>query len=189
MNRWKEPANEMDIPMLKRLIKYDPETGSLIWLERTPEMFADAKGRQLGSCQRWNKVFANKPALASVSKKGALAGSIFAKAYLAHRVAWAIHTGQWPKGEIDHINGNRTDNRICNLRDVSKAENQRNAARRKDNTSGFAGVYKHKNRYVAHIRIEGVQKVIGRFDTALEAHNFRQVEKLKYGFHPNHGRH
>lgn len=186
--RWKDPANVMDISLLRQLIKYDPDTGDLTWLPRPAEMFSDVKGRQEGSCQRWNKVFANTAALSSLTKKGALAGSIFAKSFLAHRVAWALHSGKWPDGEIDHINGIRTDNRVCNLRDVTKSDNQRNAARRKDNKSGYAGVYKYKNRYIAHIRIGGKMKILGRFDTAIEAHNFRQTEKLKYGFHPNHGR-
>lgn len=151
-------------------------------------MFSDAKGRQKAEWQRWNKVWSGKEALGSVGVTGAKSGCVLGKPILAHRAAWVLHYGKWPDGEIDHINGVRTDNRICNLRDVDKGGNQRNATRRKDNTSGYAGVYKWKKRYLAHIRIDGKLKVIGRFDTAEEAHAFREVEKLKYGYHPNHGR-
>jgi hypothetical protein len=64
--------------------------------------------------------------------------------YGAHRLAWLVTYGEWPKGEIDHINGNRADNRIANLRDVSHSQNQRNLHRpRSDNRTGVLGVSWH----------------------------------------------
>lgn len=173
---------------LSQLLEYCAETGRLIWKARPLEFFDDSKRSKEWSAKLWNSRLAGKPALNCPTASGALAGNILAIHALAHRVAWAIHYGEWPAHHIDHINGNRSDNRIENLRDVRQAVNNRNAKRRKDNSSGFAGVYKYKNRWIAHLRIDGRQEVIGRFDTAEEASEFREVEKLKYGYHPNHGR-
>lgn len=64
--------------------------------------------------------------------------------YAAHRIAWALHYGEWPHGEIDHINRDRSDNRISNLRVVSRSENMRNRGR-------VAGVHKEKGRWRAYI--------------------------------------
>ena len=90
--------------------------------------------------------------------------------YLAHRVAWALYYGDWPKCEIDHINGNRQDNRIDNLRDVSVSENQRNA---KIHRAGrLWGASKVGNRWQATY-IEPVTKkrhYLGLYKTEQEAH-------------------
>lgn len=169
--------------ILRGLIIYNPETGCLTWKERGDELFKAPRFRKL-----WNTKWAGKLALNHSTNSGCYGGTVLAIPLLAHRVAWAIHYGKWPDKFIDHINGDRFDNRISNLRDVDRVTNNKNAKRRKDNKSGYSGVYKHKNRYLAHIRVDGRLKVIGRFDTAEEAHAFREVEKLKYGFHPNHGR-
>ena len=180
-----------DLPspeLLRKLLRYEPDTGKLFWRERTADMFSSSGGRQESACKRWNTCFSGREALGCVNGTGAKSGSIFAVPVLAHRVAWAVFHGRWPDGEIDHINGVRVDNRIVNLRDVDGSVNNRNAKIRKDNSSGYAGVYKQKNRYLAHIRIDGKQTVIGRFDCPKEAHKFREAEKIKYGYHKNHGR-
>lgn len=174
--------------ILRELIDYNPETGDMVWKPRDIRHFTDHGGRQEWVMKCWNSRLAGKPALNCVSATGNKHGAIFASPVLAHRVAWAIHYGKYPDQFIDHINGVRGDNRITNLRDVSKELNCKNTKRRKDNRSGYPGVYKYKNRYIAHIRINGKLEVIGRFDSALDAHNFREIEKLKYGYHPNHGR-
>jgi hypothetical protein len=179
---------EITPAVLRDLISYDPETGDMVWKERPAKFFIGAKRDGDWSAKQWNSRLAGKPALASVAATGCLNGSVFAQPLLAHRVAWAIYHGEWPKNEIDHINGNRADNRIVNLRDVPRSLNVKNCKRRKDNTSGFAGVYRYKNRYLAHLRINGKLKIVARCDTPEEAFAIREQEKLKYGFHPNHGR-
>lgn len=65
--------------------------------------------------------------------------SIGGKRYQEHRVAWFIHYGVWPRA-LDHINGDKTDNRIANLREATTAENGWNSSRRRHNTSGYKGV-------------------------------------------------
>lgn len=97
--------------------------------------------------------------------------------YKAHRVAWALHYGEWPKGAIDHINGDGADNRIANLRDVDTRTNQQNQRRAKSNNStGWLGVYfapkgYRRKRFRAGIaRGDGTYWTIGYFATAEEAH-------------------
>lgn len=91
--------------------------------------------------------------------------------HMEHRVAWFMHYGEWPKGEIDHINGLRNDNRISNLREATRSENSRNRSKPSNNTSGHKGV-SWINRYQcwqATIKFEGKNKFLGRFATREEA--------------------
>ena len=113
------------------------------------------------------------------------------KPYLEHRVIWEKHNGKIPKGlEIDHINHDRLDNRIENLRLVTKQENQRNAKRRIDNTSGVTGVvWRNENkRWYAQIGIDGKNIHLGCFSEFSDAVNARKNAEVLYGFHKNHGK-
>ena len=85
----------------------------------------------------------------SISKEGYIKIKLKGKSYLAHRLIWLMFYGEWPKNEIDHIDGNRLNNSISNLRDVTRSINQKNAHARKDNVSGVRGVHyiKHKGEY------------------------------------------
>nr|WP_175479900.1 HNH endonuclease signature motif containing protein [Paracoccus homiensis] len=107
----------------------------------------------------------------------------------AHRVAWAVIHGRWPNGEIDHINGDRSDNRLANLREVTKRENHRNMAIRSDNTSGVTGVYwaREKGKWAAYIKADKMV-ALGRYDTFAEAVAARRAAEKVLGYHPNHGR-
>lgn len=92
--------------------------------------------------------------------------------YLAHRLAWLLIHGAWPKGEIDHINGSRYDNRIENLRDVTRSLNQQNQTRaQSSNTTGALGVSKAdaKGRFRARIFTNGKEHHLGTFKTVEEA--------------------
>lgn len=103
--------------------------------------------------------------------------------YLAHRVAWMYVHGVWPSSLIDHINGDRADNRLCNLRDVSQSVNQQNVTRpRKHGTSGFLGVTlcKSTGRWAARIRINGKKVSLGRFDTPERAYAAYVTAKRKH---------
>lgn len=88
-----------------------------------------------------------------------------------HRLAWLIHYGEWPKGHIDHINGIRDDNRICNLRVVTNKINCQN--KRKplpSNKVGMLGVTKQGRRYVANVMLNRKQHYLGSFDSPEAAH-------------------
>lgn len=112
--------------------------------------------------------------------------------FLAHRLAWFLAHGRWPEEDIDHINGDRSDNRIANLREASRSENLQNAAMRSDNTSGVKGVYfnKARGKWQAYIRLDGKQAYLGIFtelaDASLAIHEAREKH---HGTFANHGIH
>lgn len=111
------------------------------------------------------------------------------KFYYAHRLIYLYMTGDWPKDEIDHINGDGLDNRWCNLRPVRHLDNNRNSRRYSNNRSGVTGVgwYRRANKWRGRISIEGKQLLLGLFDTIEEASYARKQAEIKYGFHENHG--
>lgn len=95
------------------------------------------------------------------------------RSYLEHRLIWLWVYGEWPSGEVDHINGKRCDNRIENLRDATRTINQQNRRRAQSNNKvGLMGVSFHKGngRYQAQIQSGGKRMTLGYFDSAAEAH-------------------
>jgi len=112
------------------------------------------------------------------------------KKYSSHRLAWLLHNGEWPKQQIDHINGNRIDNRIVNLRDVNCAENNRNRPIAKNNNSGHVGVSwdKDKNKWKAYIDIAGKTKTLGAYKLLSDAIVARSAASIENSYHENHGR-
>ncbi len=174
---------------ISKLIKYDPASGSLTWLPRTPSQFSSGAQTRERACNIWNAKFAWKEALGAHSN-GYRMGSINYRKYQAHRVCWLLHYGQWPTGHIDHINGVKSDNRIENLRDVSATENAKNAKTPCHNTSGFIGVSWSKvaKKWRANIKVNQRQISIGYFSAKEDAIQARKLAEEKYGFHPNHGR-
>ena len=174
---------------LHKLLRYNPETGVLFWKARTPDMFSSEQQPPEHACAVWNSKFAHKEALTSFSS-GYKRGMILGRHYLAHRTAWAIYYGEWPHKTIDHINGNRSDNRIKNLRVVSNSINMRNTKRRSNNTSGVCGVSFREatNKWQAYIFAKGRQKHLGFFDDLNEAISARKAAEVEHDYHPNHGR-
>lgn len=145
---------------LCKLLRYDPETGKLFWRPRTDSFFSTK-----GMAPRWNALYSGAEAFTSLNSSGYYHGKIFGKLYRAHRVAWAISHGAWPENEIDHINGNRIDNRLINLRSATRSENSRNSRIRSDNTSGHKGVrwIKSRCKWEARVRVSGINRHIGYF--------------------------
>jgi hypothetical protein len=176
--------------VLRQLIDYDPQTGALVWRVRDVSFFTDGKMSAINGMRRWNKRYAGKAALNYKGTQGYFRGAIFGRGYLAHRVAWAIYSGAWPENEIDHINGDRSDNRIANLRSATRQENGKNCAIGTRNTSGTIGVrwYNRDRVWVAQVSINGKQKHIGNFKSKDEAIEARAKANLECGYHANHGR-
>ncbi len=166
------------------MVKYDPETGSMIW-----------KAKQGGKdAARWNTRYSGKEC-GTLDDKGYRrvlfrfeAGKTFK--IRAHRLAWFITHGVLPVGEIDHINQDKSDNRISNLRDVPKELNQRNGTRKGNNTSGFTGVTWHKQRkkWCAQVNVLGIHYHVGVFEDIEEADRAAREFRAKHGFTENHGR-
>lgn len=145
---------QLSIDGLRQIFDYDPLTGVITRKQRV----------------RYSK-----------HKIGSVVGNLFrgwywcaiidGNRYYCHRLAWAMYWGVWPTGFIDHINGNRSDNRISNLRDVDRTVNRQNVKRaQRNNKSGLLGVSTEKGRFCARIFVEGKQKKIGLFKTAETAH-------------------
>ncbi len=102
--------------------------------------------------------------------------------FYAHRVAFEMHYGFEPY-EVDHVNGNSMDNRICNLREVKKGENQRNTKARVDSKTGISGVTKFRGKY--KVMVGG--RYFGLFSDFFEACCKRKSVQIKNGYHVNHG--
>ena len=145
---------------LRELVDFDPETG--VFTQRIVYE---------GQRARWKAGRVS----GSISKgTGYLTLRLDGKLYQAHRVAWMHHFGVWPQDHIDHINGQQTDNRIANLRDVSNAINRQNTrGPRCDSQTGMQGVSldKRRSKFFARIRVNGRTFHLGYFDDAASAHD------------------
>lgn len=158
--------------LLRQLLDCDPETGLLTWRRRSADLFRVTPARtKEHACANWNARYAGKEAFTSVDGRGYRQGAIFDRLYPAARVIWAIETGEWPSGMIDHINGNVSDNRMSNLREADYSENARNQGVRRNNTSGFKGVCWHgeTQKWRARIVHQGRAQHLGYFDTETAA--------------------
>lgn len=163
---------------LRQLLRYDPETGKLFWLRMKHEE------------KKWNNNVAGKEAFKTPHCRGYLHGRFKGKPLLAHRVAWAVYNCEWPPEQIDHINGEKTDNRICNLRCVTGPENQRNMKLNPRNKSGYHGVswQNSSRKWVVRLCFQGKNIFIGKYSNLLDAAAARKAADLRIGFHENHGR-
>lgn len=174
-------AKEIDPQILRKLLRYEPETGKIYW-SSNPADFVGVEGVRIG-----NRI--GRECFTRRNSGGYLCGDLFGKPWPAHRVAWATWFGFWPC-LIDHINGNRMDNRLANLRAASSIESNRNRSRFSNNSSGMTGVHWHNRdcRWYAVISDQGRQKHLGYFATREEAILAREAAGRSLGYHNNHGR-
>jgi hypothetical protein len=136
------------------VIGYDPETGDFTWLKDMSR--AVRAGRRAGCLHR----------------TGYWVIRYSGKQVRAHRLAWLIMTGEWPADEVDHINGQKADNRFCNLRAATSSQNKHNRGKLPNNKSGFKGVFwaSAKGKWGAAIGANRKARIIGYFETPEEAH-------------------
>lgn len=149
---------------LKETLDYDPKTGLFVWKIRPSRA---VKAGDVAGC---------------VEKRiGYITIGIAGHIYKAHRLAWLYVHEEWPKGLIDHINGNKADNRIENLRDVFAAGNSQNVRKpNRRNKSGFMGVIWFQNKWRASMSVNGKSKWLGDYSTPEEAHQVYLEAKRKY---------
>lgn len=151
--------SRLPLDVIKQLVSYDPATGRfyrLGWRYHGRRFFAFDESREV----------------AGTNGHGYVQLRLEGETVLGHRLAWFMVHGEWPD-TIDHINGNKADNRIANLRNCTQADNCQNIrAPKSHNSTGFLGVSfdKGRGKFVAAFGIGGKRKVIGRFDSAEEAH-------------------
>ncbi len=126
----------------------------------------------------------------TTDKKGYRKMMIFGKEYYLHRLIWLYCNGIFPRFETDHIDGKKANNRISNLRDVTKSENQKNRKLRSDNTTGVNGVYydEKKDKFSATISLDGRSVLLGTFKTLEEATQARELANVQLGYSVNHGK-
>lgn len=157
---------------LKKILNYNSETG--IFTNKTT---------------RSNRAIKNSIA-GNIQKDGYVRIRINRKNYYAHRLAWLFVYGDMPTGHIDHINHNKADNRMINIRESTHQENCKNQSKRSDNTSGVVGVSwnKKRNRWEARIKIDGTNKFLGYFVNFHKAVNARKNHEVLYNYHENHGK-
>jgi hypothetical protein len=158
--------NKVTPRILQEIVRYEPETGKMFWRERDAKYFNTPTTAFL-----WNAKNAGQEIATSAPAFGYRGFQVFTEFFPAHRAAWAIHYGVFPSKSIDHINGQRHDNRICNLREAGAVINGRNIVLPSSNTSGHIGVRNTKNgRFSAHI----LNQYLGTYDTFDEAVQARQ---------------
>ena len=157
---------------LSNLLVYNGVSGTLVW-RTCRNQFA------LGG------TIAGNP-----GNHGYVAVTINGIRYLAHRVVWLLHHGEWPKRSLDHIDHNKCNNKIENLREVDQLTNSKNVGKQKRNTSGVVGVYWRKDaqKWAAKVRVNGVLISLGSFKDKDVAIQVRKQAEIEYGFHPNHGK-
>ena len=133
--------------------------------------------------------FVGKRAINCLHQTGYLGGKFRGYRLLAHRVVFYLNHGYWPN-QVDHINGNRIDNRIENLRDVPQKDNMRNKAMGRNNTSGYTGitVLDNPKRYKAKIMFNHKYYHLGVFNTLEDALKARKDAEVKFGFSARHGK-
>ena len=170
------------IDLLHQLFFYNPETGDFVWRERDAGMFGSGKISAETKAKRFNTRYAGRSAIVNHSngyKNVTVTGFGFVR---AHRVAWAMHYGVWPENDVDHINGDRADNRIFNLRCSTRSENLRNRRKFPKNKSGYVGVSfcNRRGKWNARIGVNGRYINAGYFDTKEEAAKARAKAEEKY---------
>jgi hypothetical protein len=149
---------------LRQLLHYNQKTGEFTWLKSRGRVKAGARA----GC------FYDSDAAWRIS----VAGRLYKRARLA--VLWK--TGKWPRREIDHRNGDRADDRWCNLREATHSQKVANRGVQRNNTTGFKGVSRFKNGFVSKIKKDGKAIYLGYYRTAEEAHAaYRVAARRLYG--------
>lgn len=138
---------------LKELLSYDPEVGIFSWIV------------ERGKCHK------GSPA-GCLDSRGYLVITIDRKRYYAHRMAWLYMNGSMPSMNIDHMDGNKSNNKISNIRDVSVSTNAQNLkqATSRNLSTGVLGVRMLKGKYLSQITIDGKDRHLGTFNSPEEAH-------------------
>lgn len=138
------------VEYVSSILSYNAEDGQFTWLETRGTVRAGRLAGTLGG-------------------SGYMQIGIDNRRYKSHHLAWLMHHGYWPTKDIDHENGDTTDNRIKNLRECSKAQNKANSRKYKNNKSGQKGVFQRGKKWSVSIQCQGKRKKLGSFDTVGEA--------------------
>jgi hypothetical protein len=159
----------LDFDRVSEVLSYDPKTGIFRWKVKLSDRSPIGKIAGGYACRGHWRI------------------RIDGHYYFAHRLAWLMTHGMWPKDEIDHINRVRDDNRLANLREASHSQNHANCGVRQDNTSGYKGVHfsKQKGKFAALVVKHGKRHHAGFFDDPYSAHlaYLAKAKELHGDFH------
>lgn len=159
----KKKFRKIDVELMRKHFSYNPENGRITHKFRVIDRALDA---------RFNKKFAGTLADTFIRPTGYRVVGLFHDYTSAHRIAWAIYYGECAGGfEIDHINRDKSDNRICNLRLATRSQNSMNVAAQKNNSSKLKGAHwnSRTGKYRSKIMLNGKEHFLGYFTTAEEA--------------------
>ncbi|ECO4906473.1 HNH endonuclease [Salmonella enterica] len=154
----------LSINTLRELLYYDESTGIFTWKKDRRGIVRP--GRTAGC----------------VNGRGYCVLRVHGVLYASHRLAWFYVHGDWPNGEIDHINGCKTDNRINNLRVATRNQNARNVGLTRKNKSGVKNVHWNNghNKYRACIEVDQKEIHLGYFTNISEAETAVKSARIKY---------
>lgn len=153
------------VEYLRECFAYNPVSGKVTWQHRPERHFGSA-----GIAAQRNALAGR--AVCHIGAAGYIRVKLDRTTYLLHRIIWAIHSGKFDEElEIDHINGNRLDNRFDNLRLATHTENNRNRSVNSNNKLGIRGVYWHATaqKYYAYVGFNGRREHLGSFDSVATA--------------------
>ena len=162
----------MNIEELKQALRYDEHSGDFVYLKKL------ANRIEMGDVAGY------------VDKStGYRRVTVFGKKYYAHRLAHFYMTGRFPVG-IDHIDGNKLNNRWSNLREADQGANNKNRSMNKNNTSGHTGVYwsTDRKKWIAFVNVNNRPVNLGGYTSIDDAISARNIANIEHGFHENHGR-
>lgn len=146
-----EKQDKLTHELVRKMFDYNEETGELIWKWHPyPKRMAALVGNPIKG----------------LSRNGYKRVHISGDTHYLHRMIWFWNHGEWPSKSLDHINNDKTDNRLCNLREATSTQNARNKKMNRPK-----GVHKHRDKYRSRIQVNGRKVHLGCFDTPEEAHN------------------
>jgi len=159
----KESEELVSQSYLKSLISYNPDTGVFTWIKSGIGISKDLISGY-------------------IENNGYRRIKINGKKYLGNRLAWLYMTGEWPSRFIDHINGEKDDDRFCNLREATQSQNCMNRKTTSKNTSGTTGVSWSKNdkKWVSYINVNRKRKTLGLFKDKERAIQVRKFAEFIY---------
>jgi len=167
-------SNRISADYLRSILDYDPKTGIFRWKWRYDVP------------KEWNKRWAGKVA-GTKAGNGYWHIKINYELFLGHILAWVYVTGEWPKEEIDHRNGHKSENWFSNLREGSKNQNMQNVVPHRGGTSKYLGVSWHaqRSKWTARICIDRQKYYLGLFDTEEDAYAvYLAAKKRLHSFQP-----
>ena len=179
-----KPKKLPSVKFLEECFLYDKESGDLIWKKRPSHHFHSKP-----YADKFNTMYAGKIAGGNPKPSRYKRLVIDGKPIMCHRIIWKLEKKEEPL-YIDHIDGDRHNNKIENLRSIPFRENSLNQAKSSKNTSGVVGVYweKERNLWRASISHGGKEIRLGRYKTLIDAVAERMRAEKLYGYHKNHGK-